>query len=80
MARFSNVITTREQLRSVLNEPSELVTHKCMIRSKLWQPQDWPGLDGLPRLAQTMVDAGNLELTEDEMHEIVVNDEHERLY
>ena len=53
---------------------------KCMIRSKLWQPQDWPGLDGLPRLAQTMVDAGKLELTEDEMHEIVANDERERLY
>ena len=53
---------------------------KCMIRSKLWQSEHWPDLDGLPRLAQTMVDAGKLELTESEMHEIVVNDERERLY
>ncbi len=53
---------------------------KCVIRSKLWQTEHWPDLDGLPRLAQTMVDAGQLELTESEMHEIVVNDERERLY
>ncbi len=53
---------------------------KCMIRSKLWQTEHWPDLDGLPRLAQTMVDAGALELTESEMHKIVVNDERERLY
>jgi hypothetical protein len=53
---------------------------KCMIRSKLWQPEHWPILDGLPRLAETMVDAGQLELSESEMHEIVVNDERERLY
>jgi hypothetical protein len=30
MTRFNTVITTREQLRSVLNEPSELVTRKCL--------------------------------------------------
>jgi hypothetical protein len=51
-----------------------------MIRSKLWEPDDWPGLDGLPRLARTMVDAGKLDLTEQEMHDIVVRNEHERLY
>ncbi|PHQ67644.1 MAG: pyridoxamine 5'-phosphate oxidase [Robiginitomaculum sp.] len=53
---------------------------KCMIRSKLWQVDHWPSLDGLPRLAQTMVDAGKLELSESQMHDIVVNDEQERLY
>ena len=53
---------------------------KCMIRSKLWQTDHWPNLDGLPRLAETMVDAGKLELSESEMHEIVVNDELARLY
>jgi len=53
---------------------------KCIIRSKLWEPGSWPILEGLPRLARTMVDAGNLELTEQQMHEIVVNDEKERLY
>lgn len=53
---------------------------KCMIRSKLWEPADWPDLEGLPRLAETMVDAGKLELSESEMHQIVENDERERLY
>ncbi|MGD2075343.1 MAG: hypothetical protein PVG38_10555, partial [Gammaproteobacteria bacterium] len=54
--------------------------YKYMIRSKLWQPQDWPSLEGLPRLAETMVEAGKLKLPEGEMHDIVVNDERERLY
>jgi uncharacterized protein len=53
---------------------------KCMIRSRLWQPEHWPNLDGLPRLAETMVDAGKLELTESEMHRIVEDDERARLY
>lgn len=53
---------------------------KCMIRSKLWKQADWPDLTGLPRLAETMVDAGKLDRTEQEMHEIVLNDEKERLY
>jgi len=53
---------------------------KCMIRSRLWKPEHWPDLKGLPRLAETMVDAGKLELSESEMHKIVLNDERERLY
>ncbi|HCU89932.1 MAG TPA: pyridoxamine 5'-phosphate oxidase [Gammaproteobacteria bacterium] len=53
---------------------------KCMIRSKLWQPDHWPSLEGLPRLAETMVDAGKLELSESELHTLVMNDEVERLY
>jgi hypothetical protein len=53
---------------------------KCMIRSKLWEPAQWPDLEGLPRLAETMVDAGTLALSESEMHRIVENDERERLY
>lgn len=53
---------------------------KCMIRSKLWEPAHWPDLEGLPRLAQTMVDAGRLTISESDMHRIVENDERERLY
>jgi predicted pyridoxine 5'-phosphate oxidase superfamily flavin-nucleotide-binding protein len=33
---------------------------KCMIRSSLWRAEAWPSLDGLPSLAQTMVDAAAL--------------------
>jgi len=53
---------------------------KCMVRSKLWKPEHWPDLKGLPRMAETMVNAGKLELSEGEMHKIVLNDERERLY
>jgi PPOX class probable FMN-dependent enzyme len=53
---------------------------KCMIRSKLWEHDDWPDLSGLPRLAETMVNAGNLEISEKEMHEIVKQDERDELY
>lgn len=53
---------------------------KCMIRSKLWESDHWPALEGLPRLAETMVDAGKLEMSESQMHDIVLNDEKTRLY
>ena len=53
---------------------------KCMIRSKLWEVDHWPDLEGLPRLAETMVDAGKLEISESQMHDIVLNDEKTRLY
>jgi uncharacterized protein len=33
---------------------------KCIVRSSLWIQQAWPSLDGLPSLAQTMVDAAAL--------------------
>lgn len=67
---------------AIVVEVQEAFFHcsKCMIRSKIWQPEHWPNLDGLPRLAETMVDAGKLELTEGEMHRIVEDDERERLY
>jgi hypothetical protein len=53
---------------------------KCIIRSQLWQSDDWPDLDDLPSLAEVMVDAGKLELSVAEMQTIIDNDEKERLY
>jgi hypothetical protein len=53
---------------------------KCIIRSQLWQSDDWPDLDDLPSLAEAMVDAGKLELSVAEMQTIIDNDEKERLY
>jgi PPOX class probable FMN-dependent enzyme len=34
---------------------------KCMLRSRLWQQEDWPDLDGLPTQAQCLVAHGKLE-------------------
>ena len=53
---------------------------RSMVRSKLWQPDAWPSLDGLPRLAETMVDAAKQELSEEEVRRLVENDEPVPLY
>ena len=33
---------------------------KCMLRSRLWQPEEWPETDGLPTQAQCLVDHAKL--------------------
>ncbi len=53
---------------------------KCVIRSKLWEPDSWPELVGLPTLAQTMVDHGRLDKSVDEMQSIIEGDAKNRLY
>jgi hypothetical protein len=53
---------------------------KCIIRSSLWKPQEWPALEGLPSLAQTMVDGGELPMPAEELDVIIRQDEKERLY
>ena len=53
---------------------------KCVVRSKLWTPEAWPALDGLPSLAQTMVDAAALPIPVEALQEIIKQDEAERLY
>ena len=44
---------------------------KCIIRSSLWTPEAWPTLDGLPSLAQTMVDAAALPMPVEALEEII---------
>jgi PPOX class probable FMN-dependent enzyme len=53
---------------------------KCIVRSSLWTPQAWPSLDGLPSLAQTMVDAAALPMPVEALEGIIKQDEAERLY
>jgi PPOX class probable FMN-dependent enzyme len=53
---------------------------KCIVRSNLWIPAAWPALDGLPSLAQTMVDAAALPMPVEALEEIIKQDEAERLY
>jgi len=53
---------------------------KCVIRSSLWKPDAWPFLSGLPSLAETMVSAGKLEKSDEEMQAIVDADAVRRLY
>ena len=53
---------------------------KSMIRSHLWQPDEWLATDHLPSLAETMVTHGRLSESLDEMQTIIDRDVAERLY
>lgn len=53
---------------------------KCMLRSKIWQREQWQSIDDLPSLAQTMVDAANLQESVEEMQALIEQDEQNGLY
>ena len=55
---------------------------KCIIRSELWSADGGTSDDATPDLllAETMVKHGELSISVDEMQEIIINDEAERLY
>lgn len=53
---------------------------KCMIRSRLWQPEQWPPLDGLPTLAETMKDAASIQDSVATIEGLIKDDEQTRLY
>ena len=53
---------------------------KCIIRSHLWQPEQWPSLEGLPTLAQTMKDAASVPAPVEVLEGIIREDEENRLY
>jgi len=53
---------------------------KCMIRSRLWQPAQWPSLDGLPTLAETMKDAAAIPAPVEVVEGLIRKDEENRLY
>jgi uncharacterized protein len=53
---------------------------KCMIRSSLWHHENWPETTGLPTLAETMVQHGELRDSISQVDEIVQRDAINRLY
>jgi hypothetical protein len=53
---------------------------KCMIRSHLWQPEQWPALEGLPTLALAMKDAASIPAPVEVIEGIIKEDEENRLY
>lgn len=53
---------------------------KCVVRSKLWDPLHWPALDGVPSLAQAIVEQAQLDKTPAEVQAFLDNDARERLY
>lgn len=53
---------------------------KCMIRSRIWQPEQWPTLEGLPTLAEAMKDAASIPAPVEVVEGIIKEDEDNRLY
>ena len=53
---------------------------KCIVRSKLWKPEAWPSLEGLPTIAEAIKDGGNLKIPKTVLHAAVVADEKLNLY
>jgi len=53
---------------------------KCMVRSKLWKPHEWPDRTNVPTLAEAMVAHAKLSESVAEMQAIIDNDSATRLY
>jgi uncharacterized protein len=60
----------------------EAFTHcpKCMVRSKLWKPEEWPDRTNVPTLAEAMVAHAKLSESVAEMQAIIDDDGATRLY
>jgi len=53
---------------------------KCIIRSRLWLPEHWPSIEGLPTLAETMKDAASIPAPLEAVEALIKDDEDKRLY
>lgn len=53
---------------------------KSMIRSRMWQPDEWGDIDGLPTYGRALKDHGNLPDPIEELDAMVVRNETSRLY
>lgn len=53
---------------------------KAMIRSRMWQPEEWGSIEGLPSYAQALKDHSRLPDPLSEFEEGVAYNERERLY
>jgi PPOX class probable FMN-dependent enzyme len=53
---------------------------KCVVRSRLWLPEHWPSLEGLPTMAETMKDAASIPAPIEFIEAVIKEDEVNRLY
>lgn len=53
---------------------------KCVVRSRLWSPDQWPSLEGLPTLAEALVDAAKIDAPAPVVQAAIDQDEKDRLY
>lgn len=67
---------------AIIVEVKEAFMHcaKCMIRSKLWVNNNDTKENSLPSLAKSLVDHGKLEISVQELDDLIKNDEKTNLY
>lgn len=53
---------------------------KCTVRSNIWNPAEWPELEGLSSLAEAMKDAAAIPAPVEAVEHIIAEDERSRLY
>jgi PPOX class probable FMN-dependent enzyme len=65
---------------AVMVEEAFLHCPKCMIRSHLWENEQWPDMEGIPSLAQSFLVHARTGRSLEEHQAIIANDAKERLY
>jgi PPOX class probable FMN-dependent enzyme len=80
--RKSMAIKGKSPALAIVVDVAEAFFHcaKCMIRSHMWQPEEWPSLEGLASLAEAMRDATGVDAPVDALQALITGDEAERLY
>jgi uncharacterized protein len=53
---------------------------KCIIRSRLWKPDQWPDLSDVPTLAEAMIAHGSLSESMTEVEAVIEHSNTKRLY
>ncbi|HXV29952.1 MAG TPA: pyridoxamine 5'-phosphate oxidase family protein [Sinorhizobium sp.] len=63
-------------------EVSHVLSHcpKCMVRSKMWQPEAWPDISDLPSFAEMLIAHARLAETVEEMQASIEKGTREGLY
>lgn len=69
-----------EFILAVTVEEAFMHCPKCMKRSRMWTPEEWPDISDVPTLAQAMVAHGALSESIPQMQDIIENDARTRLY
>jgi hypothetical protein len=53
---------------------------KCVIRSRLWKPDQWPDRSDLPTLAEAMIAHGALSESMEQIETVIEDSNTKRLY
>jgi len=79
---FRNVVNGHRPDLVLLVRVNEAFFHcgKAMIRSRMWQPEHWGSIEGLPTYSQALKDHGEMDMALDEIEQRMAFNESDRLY